>query len=235
MLKLILFLCLPVLFPSELTSQNEVAQNDLNYERNNLLYQNDFENNLSDFVVETKISKTAKVKTEKGKLIIDVDRGATVWLNKKLSGNILIEYTRKVIMKNGANDRLSDLNQFWMANDPENSDLFTREGNFEEYDSLQLYYFGIGGNRNTTSRFRKYVGNGERVLIHDYKESKYMLDPNKTYLVQTVCYNGMIKVFVNHKEYFSFSDEKPFTSGFFGFRTTESRQEIDNLKIYSLN
>jgi rhamnogalacturonan endolyase len=236
MLKSIFFFVwIPFLFPLEMTSQNEVTPKDFNYEKNTLFYQNDFENNLSDFIVETKISKTAKVKIEKGKLIIDVDRGATVWLNKKLSGNILIEYTRKVILRNGANDRLSDLNQFWMANDPKNPDLFIRKGNFEEYDSLQLYYFGIGGNRNTTSRFRKYLGNGERVLIHDYKENKYMLQPNKTYLIQTVCYNGSIRVFVDHKEYFYFSDENPLTSGFFGIRTTESRQEIDNLRIYSLN
>jgi rhamnogalacturonan endolyase len=235
MLKSILFLSLSLLFPLVLTSQNEVAQRDFNFGKATLVYQNDFEKNISDFMVETKISKTVKVKIEKGKLIIDVDRGATVWLNKKLSGNILIEYTRKVIMKNGANDRLSDLNQFWMANDPKNPKFFTREGNFEEYDSLQLYYFGIGGNRNTTSRFRKYIGNGERVLIHDYMENKYMLEPNKTYLIQTVCYNGSIRVFVDHKEYFYFSDENPLTSGFFGIRTTESRQEIDNLKIYSLN
>lgn len=61
-----------------------------------------------------------------------------------------------------------------------------------------------------------------------------MLETNKTNLIQTVCYNGSIKVFVDHKEYFSFSDENPLTSCFFWFRTTESRHEIDNLKIYRL-
>lgn len=68
-------------------------------------------------------------------------------------------------MNGGKNDRISDLNQFWMANDPNNYNLFTRNGVFEAYDSLQLYYVGMGGNSNTTTQLRKYRGNGQRVLL----------------------------------------------------------------------
>ncbi len=167
-------------------------------------------------------------------MVIDVDRGATVWLKEELSGNILIEYERKVVMEDGKNDRLSDLNQFWMAKDPQNTNLFTREGNFREYDSLRMYYYGIGGNTNSTTRFRKYAGNGDRVLIHDLQEDEYLLEPNKTYTLKTVVYDGVTKVYVDDEEFFSYEDEEPLSEGYFGFRTTESRHEIDNLKIYSL-
>ena len=120
--------------------------------------------------IDDKIKKVMKEYPKKfslknGKLIINVDHGATVWFNKKLSGNILIEYHRKVIMNNGHNDRLSDLNQFWMATDPRQENVFTRSGTFTEYDSLRLYYAGIGGNTNSTTRFRKYTGTGERKLL----------------------------------------------------------------------
>tara|TARA_R110002050_G_scaffold261556_1_gene401680 strand:+ start:197425 stop:198129 length:705 start_codon:yes stop_codon:yes gene_type:complete len=206
----------------------------LGYQKGDLLFEDDFDKNLSNWKVETDTLRNTKIEIVDGKLIVDVDCGATIWLNKKLSGNILIEYKRRVVMKGGKNDRLSDLNQFWMANDPENSTLFTRNGTFSQYDNLELYYFGIGGNRNTTSRFRKYLGNGERNLFEDLRENEFLLKPNKTYYIQTVVYNGIIKVFVDNKEYFSFLDENPLKNGYFGFRTTESRHEIDNLKIYSL-
>jgi len=199
------------------------------------LYKDDFSSNLSEWKIEIDTTRNTKVTNKNGKLILDVDSGATVWLNRKLSGNILIEYDRKVIVDNGLNDRLSDLNQFWMANDPDNENLFTRNGSFSQYHNLKLYYFGIGGNSNTTSRMRKYLGTGERFLINDLSDKKFLLEPNVTYHIKTVIYNGLIKVFVNDTEYFTFFDESEYKSGYFGFRTTQSRHQIDNLKIYRLN
>lgn len=203
-------------------------------DKKELLFEDDFSGDLSNWIIETGESEDANVSIENEKLVIDVDRGATVWLDKKLSGNIQIEYNRRVVMEGGKNDRLSDLNQFWMANDPKRTNLFTRQGNFKEYDSLQLYYFGIGGNRNTTTRFRKYTGKGERVLIHDFREEKHMLEPNQTYHVKTIFRDGLTKVYIDGEEVFSFEDEEPYTEGYFGLRTTESRHEIDDLKIYRI-
>lgn len=204
-------------------------------DKKELIYEDDFSSDLSNWIIETGESEEAKVTIENEKLVIDVDRGATVWLDKKLSGNIQIEYDRKVVMEGGKNDRLSDLNQFWMANDPKRNDLFTRQGVFNEYDSLNLYYFGVGGNRNTTTRFRKYMANGERILIHDLREEKHMLQPNKTYQVKTIFRDGVTRVYIDGEELFLFEDDEPYTEGYFGIRTTESRQEIDNLKIYSID
>jgi hypothetical protein len=126
------------------------------------------------------------------------------------------------------------MNQFWMANDPRNKNLFTRNGAFADYDSLLMYYFGIGGNSNETSRLRKYDGSGKRLLVHDLKDETHLLKPNHYYLVETVVYNGTTKVFVDGDKFFSFTDEGPLTSGYFGFRTTTSRQEIDDFEVYRL-
>lgn len=204
------------------------------FQKGTLLYQDDFDHGIKDWVVETPASPYSKVEAKDEKLTVDVDHGATVWFDKKLSGNILIEYHRKVIMNGGHNDRLSDMNQFWMATDPLRENLFTRSGTFSGYDSLHLYYAGIGGNNNSTTRFRKYLGNGERKLEVDFQDKQHLLQPNTTCLIQLVVYNGTTKVFVDGRQYFSFTDDKPLTEGYFGFRTVKSHQEMDDFKVYEL-
>jgi len=210
------------------------TKNELSYKRGKLLYKDDFDNGLKNWVVEIPSGPGSTVTVKEKKMLIDVDGGATIWLNKKLSGNLIITYNRKVIVDTGRNDRLSDLNQFWMAIDPRNENLFTRSGIFSEYDSLLLYYVGFGGNSNTTTRFRKYTGNGERVLLSDLTDQEHLLKPNKNYSIKIVVYDGLSKFFVDDKEFFSFQDTNSITAGYFGFRTTQSRQEIDDFKIYRL-
>jgi len=112
----------------------------------------------TNWEIEMVAGDAAKVFSKNKKLTIDSPYGVTVWFKKQLDGNIIIEYDWKVIVDGGKNDRLSDLNQFWMATDPQNKNLFTRKGKFADYDSLSLYYVGMGGNKNTTTRFRKYNG-----------------------------------------------------------------------------
>ena len=231
---LTIFFCLTgSLCPIHAQSNSDTISVD-QYKKGELLYQDNFNKSIKNWVVETPESPFSNVRTENGKLIIDVDHGATVWFNKKLSGNIMIQYNRKVVMNHGHNDRLSDLNQFWMATDPRQENVFTRNGKFSEYDSLLLYYAGIGGNSNSTTRFRKYLGNGDRKLYSDLQDKQHLLQPNKTYLIQIVVYNGTTKVFVDGEQYFSFTDNEPLTEGYFGLRTVKSHQEINNFKVYRL-
>ena len=206
----------------------------IQYQKGQLLYEDTFYQDMKNWNIETPGSPNSKVGIENGKLVIDVDSGATVWFNKRLSGNIMIEYQRKVVMKNGKNDRLSDLNQFWMATDPRRENVFTRSGVFSEYDSLRLYYAGIGGNTNRSTRFRKYQGTGERTLLFDLQDERHLLQPNRNYLIQIVVYNGTTQVFVDDELYFSFKDDAPLTEGYFGFRTVKSHQEVENFKVYEL-
>ncbi len=204
------------------------------YQKDSLIFQDNFDTDLSDWVVENKLSDESKVEIRDGQLLIDVNSGATIWCKQKLFGNLLIEFNRKVVMGDGANDRLSDFNFFWMATDPRNESLFNRDGTFAQYDSLSLYYVGIGGNYNSTTRFRKYMGTGERFLLQEKNDEKHLLQPNQSYFVQVVICNGTTKVFVNGEEYFTYDDPDPLTEGYFGFRTVKSRQEIEDIHIYSI-
>lgn len=233
--QLILFVSLPLLstqVAAQSPTKNILETRSGAYRISKLLFKDDFKLNANNWIIEA--PPTSKITIANSELIIDADGGTTVWFKKKLSGNIMIEYKRKVIMNNGRNDRLSDLNQFWMATDPVEKNLFTRTGVFTEYDSLLLYYVGFGGNTNTTTRFRKYTGNGERILYNDLTDSAHLLEPNKEYLIRITVYKGTTKFFVDNKEFFSFNDAHPLKEGYFGFRTTESRQSVNDFKVYRL-
>src|SRR5688500_5234948 len=88
------------------------------YRPGKLLYKENFNRRLNNWVLEYRRSNASDINIKNRKLVIDVDGGATVWFNRKLAGDIMITYKRKVVMQQGRNDRLSDLNMFWMATDP---------------------------------------------------------------------------------------------------------------------
>ena len=182
-----------------------------------------------------------KVFINNKKMEIDDAAGCTVWYTKKLSGPIMIEYDAFVIKNGGVNDRVSDLNCFWMANDPDYpTDLFRksdfRGGKFPNYDYLKLYYVGLGGHNNTKTRFRRYEGGGERPILPEYDLSaqEFLITPNVTYRIRLVAYDGFIQYYRNNKLIFTFVDTDAYTSGYFGIRTVNNHMTIDNLKIYQL-
>ncbi|KQV82443.1 hypothetical protein ASD15_10460 [Massilia sp. Root351] len=199
-----------------------------------LLYADGFDGGLSQWVPEYRAAAGSSIAARQGKLTVDVAGDATVWFKPSLSGDVQISYRRKMLMAGGANDRLSDLNQFWMASDPRNANLFTRDGTFAQYDALSLYYMGMGGNSNTTTRFRKYDGKGQRVLLGDLADSDYLLLPNREYQIEIAVYRGCTRILVDGEAYFTYRDPEPLRSGHFGFRTTHSRQEITDFKVQRL-
>lgn len=200
-----------------------------------LIFSDDFSHNKlsSDWIIEKNEDEKDVCHVKNGVMELNSDEGLTVWYKKELKGNILIEYDRKVIMNNGKHDRLSDLNQFWMATDPLNK-MFTRKGGFKEYDSLKMYYVGMGGNYNTTTRLRRYDGKGKLEIVGEFTDNTHLLQPNKSYHIVIKCVNGDVSFTVNNEKYFSFKDDVPLINGWFAIRSTRSHQEIDNLKIWQI-
>lgn len=86
------------------------------------LFRDDFDSNLSQWVVEQVAPGTTQI--QDGTLDINDVGGCTVWFKEKLSSPILIECEVTMIQAGGANDRVSDLNVFWMATDPANPENF---------------------------------------------------------------------------------------------------------------
>ena len=204
-----------------------------------LIHKDDFEGDLSSWVVEQ--MPGGSVNISDGKLEIDDAKGCSVWFREKLDGPVMIEFEVVVIKKDGLNDRGSDLNCFWMAQDPENyDDLFAgsqeRGGRFTNYNSLRLYYVGYGANNNSTTRFRRYPGTGEKPLLpeHDLRNDEYMLKYNVTIKIQLIADGSRIAYIRNNEVIYDYYDPAPFTDGWFGFRTVHNHMTIDNFKVYRL-
>lgn len=200
-----------------------------------LIFESDFSQplDLNTWKIEMDSTLNSSVYTQNGKLILDTEGGVTVWLDLELEGNYEISYTRKIVLDSGENDRLSDLNQFWAASDPTDIGMFNRSGKFESYDDMHLYYVGFGGNYNSTTRFRKYY-QGEKPVFGEFLAAPFLLQANHDYQIKTICKYWNVSFWVDDVLFFEYEDPEPLNSGYFGFRSTWSRQEISNLKITRL-
>ncbi|MCD8292897.1 MAG: DUF6250 domain-containing protein, partial [Prevotellaceae bacterium] len=167
-------------------------------------------------------------------------KGLTLWRQEKMAGRVTIEYDA-CIMKETDADRLSDLNCFWMATDPQSPDDIMqradrRGGVFVNCYSLQLYYLGYGGNSNTTTRFRRYDGNEAGItdeaarpaILKEYTDEAHLLQPNRWYHIKITNENHHISYYIDGERLVDFRDAEPYTEGWFGFRTTQSRARIAN-------
>lgn len=144
-----------------------------------------------------------------------------------------------MVAEGGPNDRLSDLNAFWMATDPAapGGDALAkvRTGKFEDYDDLVLYYVGQGGNSNSTTRFRRYTGRaGDRPLLpeNDRRLPADMLVGNVWQTVMLAAVGSRIRYWRDSRLLFDFEDPAPLTSGHFALRTTQSHLRVRNFRVY---
>jgi hypothetical protein len=175
-----------------------------------------------------------------GVLVIDDAGGCTVWFRPELTAPVIITYEATVLNRGGPHDRVSDLNCFWMATDPATPDgsmLATpekRTGALAEYDRFRLYYAGCGGNSNTTTRFRRYTGTGERPLLpgHDLHAARFLLRGNQSYRIALVAAGGRAQYLRDGEVLFDYADPQPLTRGWFGFRTVHSRVEIRHFRVW---
>ncbi len=133
------------------------------------LFGDDFRHGLGQWRLEA-ASPRAQVTARDGVLDIDTPAGLTLWFRQPLTSPVAIDYDVRAVQAGGPQDAVSDVNAFWMAQDPAmpgaSALAAKRSGVFEDYDSLRTYYVGIGGNRNSTTRMRRYVGRaGDRPLL----------------------------------------------------------------------
>lgn len=186
--------------------------------------------------VETE--QPARVSFAGGVVDIDTPAGLSLWYARPLEGPVAIEFEAMAVSEGGLNDEVSDLNAFWMATDPAVADgsVFAkrRSGAFAQYDDLQTYYVGVGGNRNTTTRFRRYIGRpGERPLLpeHDLKGAANMLVPNRWTRIRLIADGRRVAVERDGQRIFALDDAEPYTRGWFALRTTKSHLRVRGLRI----
>lgn len=203
-----------------------------------VLFADDFRDGLANWHVEAE--RGGSVAADHGQLDIDVPAGCTVWFKPLIEGPVRIEYEATVVSAGGPNDRVSDLNCFWMARDARSpGDLFAtqRTGRFAEYNPLRCYYVGVGGNGNTTTRFRRYIGDPEsRPLLpeHDLAGPANLLVPNRPQTIELIAAGRLVQFRRDGRLLFELNDAEPYTSGWFGFRTVQNHMVIRNFRVYRL-
>jgi hypothetical protein len=204
-----------------------------------VLYKDSFQSDAGQWITE--LEGGGSVRIGNGEMDIDVPAGATVWFRPILHSPVLIEYDATSIRAGGANDRVSDLNCFWMARDARSLDDFFvthRTGKFADYNQLLCYYASIGGNSNTTTRFRRYIGSPTTRPIlpeHDLRDSADMLAPNQTMHIQLIANGRHVEFRRDDRTVFSFDDPDPYTTGYFAIRTTQNHLRVRNFKVSRLN
>jgi len=199
-----------------------------------VLFHDDFSQDLHQWSVEQTTGGRAVV--ENGDFIIEDNGGTTAWFRERLSAPVEISYEAEVVVRGGPHDRLSDLNCFWMAQDPTQPAGILpagRSGLFAEYDNLATYYVGFGGNGNSTTRFRRYDGTGARPLLpeHNLGDAAHLLRPNHIYQIKIVARGGTVEYWCDGAKVFTFADPVPLTSGYFAIRTVRSHLVIRHFKV----
>ena len=204
-----------------------------------LLYADDFrstEDWAENWVIEAEAP--ARVIASHGTLDIDAPAGCTLWFRPRLSGPVEIEFEATAVAEGGPNDQVSDLNVFWMASNRDGSAPFPlqRSGAFAEYHDLLTYYVGLGGNRNTTTRFRRYIGDPQLRPLraeHDLSSPDALLVPNQKQKVVLIADRNTIEYKRDGRTLFRLEDAEPYTHGWFALRTTQSHLRIRSLRIYA--
>ena len=202
-----------------------------------LLYKDDFRS-LENWHIEAE--KPGQIRAANGVLDIDVPAGVTLWFKPHLEGPLSIEFEATAVAEGGPNDQVSDLNVFWMANNVDGQQpvfAHVRSGKFEDYNTLLTYYAGLGGNRNTTTRMRRYVGDPVLRPLRpgdDLAGDPYMLVPNRRQTIRLVANGRIIEYWRDGTRIFSMEDAASYESGWFALRTTYSHLRVSNLRIRRL-
>jgi len=192
-------------------------------------------NDFRHWIVESE-QPAANTSLRHGVLDIDAPAGVTVWLTHELVGPVRIDFDATAVSVGGPNDQVSDLNVFWMARNADGTPVpyERRNGRFAEYDDLLAYYVGLGANRNTTTRFRRYVGEpGNRPLLpeHDLAGRGVLLAPNRRQRITLIADGRHIEYRRDGKPLFVYEDAAPYTRGCFALRTTFSHLRIEKVRI----
>lgn len=189
------------------------------------------------FVKQWKIedaSHALQVTERTDTLELIVPDGLTMWYRQRLTDAYEISYRIFMVVQGGKYDRLSDLNCFWAANDPKNpNDLFARsqwrDGIFKNYNTLNLFYVGYGGNDNSTTRFRRYRGEYDGVaddkvkpLLKEYTDAPHLLVPNQWYEIRIRVEKGVTTYSVNGEELFRYVLADGEGDGHFGLRLLQN-------------
>ncbi len=152
----------------------------------------------------------------------------TVWNKIPVSGNVKIDFDVCVI---SSKTNVNNINLFLFFSDPTGPDLQSSAGSrksadYPLYHNLNGYIFTylndaqkrgpVNNDGSTKARFRIRRCPGFNLLTQAYD---YHAEKNKIYHISIIRRDKMLSIAVDGKIYLKASDETPFKSGYWGFRT----------------
>ncbi|MBN2814153.1 MAG: hypothetical protein JXQ80_08755 [Bacteroidales bacterium] len=184
----------------------------------------------------------APARIENGRLFVDADnsteRASTVWLDNKLSGNLLVEFDAKIV---SSADLANNINCFFLYSDPcgrplRNSQNERKSGSYKLYHKLNGYIFTTVANGDTANvRFRLRDNPGFELLGENFTNE---MIANQVHHFKIVKIGARLQYWVDGKKVIDAIDDRfnPLhTEGIFGFRTWHTTLWFDNLVITQLN
>ncbi len=173
-----------------------------------------------------------------GRLYVNADldayRASTVWLDKRFSGNILIEFDVQIV---SSGDTANNINCFIMYSHPGNKSLRETKGEREDgvynhYHKLDGYIFTFVGNKDPDNARLRFRDNpGFHLLKEDFGAN---CEAGKTYHIKIVKKDNRFQYWVNGVKRLDKVDDAfnpVYNEGLFGFRTWHTALWWDNLKI----
>ncbi len=201
---------------------------------NDLLYENAFDSDTADFVVEGRGS----VEVKNGRLYLDDTResaGLTVWLDRTFGDNIHIMYESMVVEPAGG----GNINFFFAAKTLDDRYVLEEErsGKYDEYhESCKLYILTfVGDFQRKNGRYKGHTrvrkDPGFQLLSEDLERSSEL---NKHYFCEIIKSGPLIECRINDEIIHRVTDTDPYTDGSIGFRTWNTHLWFDNLKVHGL-
>lgn len=217
----------------------------------------DFRQGVTQWRIEAQDPRT-EVKAEQGVLRWHAPAGLSLWWHAPLKGDWAVRFTATPLPAPESAGpklagRVSDLNMFWNASDADAPASLprSRDGAFKSHDTLRAYYAGFGANGNTTTRWRRYDGKGQRVLLDGFADPPEAepgdrrgpmtpatrLSAGQPIHVQIVSRQPTpadpitLRWSANGHELFAWSDPQPLLAGGFALRSTASAFEIRDFQV----
>lgn len=211
----------------------------------------DFTGGLAHWRLEAEDAR-AVVTAEGGVLDIATPAGLSLWWREPLAGDYAVRFTALALPAPATAGphagRLSDLNMFWNAEEPDGGTPHVRTGAFSSYDDLAAYYVGFGANANTTTRLRHYDGRARHLLAGFADEP--LREPGEQPMTPALrLHSGQalhieivsrrptptdpahLRWQVDGHTVFTRADAQPRLQGAFALRTTASRLQVRQFEI----
>jgi hypothetical protein len=173
-----------------------------------------------------------------GRLYVDADidsyRASTVWLDKRFSGNIRIEFDVQIV---SSDDTANNINCFVLYSAPDGKHLretshIRKNGVYNHYHKLNGYIFTFVANKNPEdARIRFRDNPGFNLLAEDFGAE---VIAGKTYQIKIEKRGSKFEYWVNGEKLMEKVDDEYndlHNEGLFGFRTWHTALWWDNLTI----